>query len=287
MKKVWVLGASGMLGSAICAQLEKRKIPCVATDKKEVDISSYAMLEAFSSLHEISHVVNCAGYTKVDLAEKEADLAYLANAQGPENLGRLARKIGAKVLHFSTDYIFSGRDNIPYKESDLPQPINLYGKSKYEGERRLLEQDPAACILRTSWLFGLRGRNFISTMLDLFQHKEEVRVVVDQIGRPTFCEDVSLAACQLLSHEGVFHFANREETSWHQFAITIYEEAKKAGLPLRCKEVIPIASHQYPSLATRPSYSVLDTQKIEKTLGIIPRSWKEMLSLCIRKYKEQ
>lgn len=284
MKNVWVLGCLGMLGTEVMARLEKMKINAIGTDKKEANIASLEDLEEFCKGKEISHIINCAAYTKVDLAEKETYLAHLINAQGPKNVGILSKKIGAKVLHFSTDYIFSGESSNPYSENDPANPLNAYGKTKYEGEIQLLEANSSACVIRSSWLFGLHGNNFISKMLSIMQQKQEVRVVADQIGRPTFCEDLAEAACHLLPYSGIFHFANDEETSWYELTRCIHEEAEQAGFKLTCKEIIPITSAEYPASAKRPLYSVLDTKKIEQVLGIRPRPWKEALRIYIRKY---
>jgi dTDP-4-dehydrorhamnose reductase len=282
VKKVWVLGSTGMLGSELCLLLKKKGIPFVGTDKGQADVSSLKSLENFSKDLEISHIFNCTAYKKVDQAEKEKDLASLVNAQGPENMGRLAGEKGAKLIHFSTDYVFEGSRFYPYCEEDTPNPLNTYGNTKWEGEKRLLALMPDACIIRTSWLCGHHGLNFISKMLKLMQEKSEIKVVHDQKGRPTFCEDLAACAWELRDCSGIFHFANTGEASWYEFALGIYEEAKKK-FPLVCEKMIPISSDQFPALAKRPAYSVLDTKKVEALLKRRPRSWKEALQTYMQK----
>lgn len=278
----WILGSEGMLGSQVISLLRAKKIPFVATSRKDADVSSYESLEHFSRGKEISQIINCSAYTKVDLAEREKDLAYAVNALGPQNIGRLARILGIKVIHFSTDYVFGGEKKSPYREEDIPQPLNTYGQSKREGEERLLAENPSSCILRTSWLFGFSGEHFVSKMLKIMREKEEIKIVDDQRGRPTFCEDLAESLLSLSDVSGIFHFANHGETSWFQFAKCIYEEAKALKVPLICKKLHPIPSKEYPLPAQRPLYSVLDTSKIERLLGLQPRPWQEAVRQYLR-----
>ncbi|HSW71978.1 MAG TPA: dTDP-4-dehydrorhamnose reductase [Chlamydiales bacterium] len=278
MKKIWVLGASGLLGREILQLLQKNKLAFLAPSKKEADITCYESLKQFVEQEEISHIINCAAYTFVDLAEEQYPLAHLINSIGPENLGRIAFECNAKILHFSTDYVFKGEKNIPYTEEDKAGPINAYGKTKLEGEKRLQAVHPSPCIVRTSWLFGKQGVHFVSKMLSLMRQKKELSVVMDQKGRPTFAKDLALAALNLLDYSGIYHFANSSETNWHAFAEEILKLGKVKGLSLICEKILPIQSHQYSTAAKRPAYSVLDTTKIESLLGWKPRSWKEALS---------
>lgn len=273
-----MLGASGLLGKEILELLQKNSLKVLVSTKKDADITSYESLQRFVEDEEISHILNCAAFTFVDLAEEEHTLAHLINAIGPENLGRVAYECNAKIIHFSTDYVFSGEKNIPYTEGDNPDPINIYGKTKLEGEVRLQSIHPAPCIVRTSWLFGDNGVNFVGKMLSLMREKKEISVVADQIGRPTFAKDLAGIVLNLLDHSGIYHVANSSETSWYEFAEEILKLAKRNGFPLKCEKVVPIFSHQYPTIAKRPSYSVLDTSKLESLLGYKPRSWKEALS---------
>lgn len=286
MKKIWVCGASGMLGSHFKHLLAEQKISFVANDYQQVDITKLDTVSDFVRVEKISHIINCAAYTQVDRAEKEQKEAYLINALGPYHLAVAARRHGAHVIHFSTDYVFSGKAKTPYIEEDSCSPLGAYGMSKLAGELKLLDEQKHACIIRTSWLFGLTGKNFVETMVRLMQEKEELKVVSDQIGRPTYCQDLAEVTLNLLEEEGVFHFANALETSWYQFAQEIYLQAKELGYLLSLKSLQPIKTKEYPTPAQRPFYSTLNTSKIERLLGSAPRSWKEALKEYLIAYQK-
>lgn len=282
MKKIWICGASGMLGSCFTRMLKERKSSFVANDRDEIDITDLESVSDFVRARQITHIINCAAYTQVDQAEVEQRQAYLVNAVGPHNLGIAARRHGARVLHFSTDYVFDGKGRTPYSEDDPCTPLGAYGMSKLAGEIKLLDEHRHVCIIRTSWLFGYPGKNFVETMLRLMQEKEHLKVVFDQTGRPTYCNDLAGAALELLDEEGVFHFANSLETSWYQFAKEIHRQALGVGFPLKIKSLDPITTHEYPTIAQRPAYSTLSTKKIEEYLGYSPRSWQEALYDCLK-----
>ena len=256
---------------------KKKNIPFLANDRKQIDITQLDNVSDFVRVQKITHIINCAAYTNVDKAEEEQKEVYLVNAVGPHNLGIAARRHGARVLHFSTDYVFDGKGRVPYTEDHQCTPINAYGMSKLAGEMKLLEEHQRSCVIRTSWLFGLFGKNFVEAMLRLMRERESLRVVSDQIGRPTYCQDLAEAALQLLDEEGIFHFANAFETSWFEFAKEIQRQALELEIPLMIKTIEPIYSYEYPMVAKRPAYSTLSTKKIEATLGLIPRSWQEAL----------
>lgn len=277
MKKIWLCGASGMLGSHFKRLLTARKIPFAANERKVLDITNLDAVSDFVRTQKITHVINCAAYTQVDQAESEPKQAYLVNAIGPHHLGIAGRRHGARVLHFSTDYVFDGKGRIPYSEDHLCTPVSAYGMSKLAGEIKLLDEHQHACVVRTSWLFGYPGKNFVDTMLRQMNEKEHLRVVSDQIGRPTYCQDLAEASLNLLDEEGIFHFANTFETSWHQFAKEIHRQAFELGFPLVAKAIEPITTKEYPTPANRPAYSTLCTKKIEEHLGQAPRSWHEAL----------
>jgi dTDP-4-dehydrorhamnose reductase len=278
MKKIWVCGASGMLGSHFKNLLDNRKIAFVANPRQDIDITDLNTVSDFVRTQKITHIINCAAYTQVDKAEIEQKQAYLVNAVGPHNLGIAARRHGARVLHFSTDYVFDGKGRTPYSEDHYCTPTGAYGMSKLAGEIKLLDEHRHVCIIRTSWLFGLSGKNFVETMLRLMAEKEQLRVVYDQIGRPTYCEDLADIALELLDEEGVFHFANAFETSWFQFAKEIHRQAVELNFPLKITTIDPIPSHEYPTPTKRPAYSTLSTKKIEEHLGRFPRPWQEALN---------
>ncbi len=263
--KIWLIGRSGILGSSLFSYLERKKIDFIPTATKDVDITKKEQIEIFLQKNAFSHVINCAAYTSVDDAERNASLCYEINARGVENLSISCSEKNIKLVSFSTDYVFSGESLAPYKEEDLISPINVYGKSKAEGERLLFKRAKDFLLIRTSWLFG-NGKNFITTMLGQMQKKEEIKVVSDQIGRPTSADDLAEAAYLLLSENGVFHFANDTALSWHQYALKIFEIAKSYGFKLKCKNIAPISSLDFPTPAKRPGYSILDTQKVEDLL---------------------
>lgn len=274
---IWLCGAAGMLGSHFQRLLTHRKISFVMSDVKEVDITSAEAVSRFVAKNQVSHIINCAAYTNVDKAEDEKDKAFLINTTGVVNLALAAKQYQAKVIHFSTDYVFDGCGKIPYTEEDECHPLSVYGESKREGEIRLLELLPGALIIRTSWLFGFPGKNFVNTILRLMQEKETLKIVSDQIGRPTYCEDLAVATLDLLDHQGIFHFANQGETSWFQFACDIQKKAKALQFPSILQTIEPISSEEYITKVKRPAYSVLDTSKAEKILKKPIRHWHEAL----------
>jgi dTDP-4-dehydrorhamnose reductase len=278
--KLWIIGAKGMLGSTLRSLCQERLIENVGTAQPQVDITRLEQIKKFSHSKEadgITHIVNCAAYTDVDRAEKEADLAYAVNALGPENIGTIANELKIPVIHISTDYVFPGKSDRPYTETDPCQPISVYGKTKWEGENNLLDVCPSACIIRSSWLFGKRGKNFISSILDKMKKEKELRVVADQKGRPTFARDLSEAILSMLCHTGIYHFANEGEVSRFQMAESMLFHALDLKIPILCRSLVPVTSDIFPMLAKRPAYSVLCTDKISSVLGEPPRHWETAL----------
>jgi dTDP-4-dehydrorhamnose reductase len=225
-----------------------------------------------------SHIVNCAAYTDVDNAEKEPQKAFAVNAEGAANVAIVARECGARLIHVSSDYVFSGSGSQPYLEEDNCAPANQYGLSKWEGEQRVLQMLPETCILRTSWIFGINGKNFISSLMHWFQQKEELQVVYDQCGRPTYCHDLAAAIFTLLEMRGIIHFANEGERSRYQIALDLLEAARVRGIPLKCQRILPISSAKFSTPAVRPAYSVLSTAKYFHLTNHKPRLWGEVLN---------
>lgn len=285
--KLWITGSKGLVGTALQKQCKDEQIDYVATSREDVDISSLKHIKDFLHSPEgqsITHIINCAAYTHVDQAEKEPDLAHQINAIGPENLATIAHHLDLKLVHLSTDYVFGIEGNRPFKETDACQPASIYAQTKYEGEQRVLDAYPQACILRTSWVFGRGGKNFVSSLLDKIQKEEKIYVVSNQKNRLTYVHDLTQAILSLLCHSGIFHFANHGETSRFEVAHQMIQSAQDRGLPVACREVFAVNSSSFPQLAQRPLYSALDTTKIENLLGLTPRSWETTIQEFIHAF---
>ena len=267
----------GMLGSHFRRLLKDRSLDFIATGQ-EINIADEKLVSDFVVKEKPSHIINCAAYTNVDQGESEPQKAERSNSIGPAVLGKISHQNSIKLVHFSTDYVFNGKKNIPYREEDLCAPLGAYGRSKHAGELNLLKENEKACIIRTSWLFGFPGKNFVETILKLLQEKESLRVVSDQLGRPTYCQDLAEAALQLIDQSGIFHFANSSQTSWHAFAEAIREQALLRDLPIKTQKIEAITTAEYPTKAMRPTYSTFDTTKYEQFTKMTPRPWKEALN---------
>ena len=283
MKRILVTGANGMTGSDLCAQAAAAGWTVRAMSRADADITdSRALREAANNFHP--HViVNCAAYTAVDRAESEPELAMAVNGDGAANVARAAAAVGAPIVHVSTDYVFNGNGRAPYAPSDRTDPINVYGKTKLAGEAGVRAENPRNVIVRTSWVFSHRGPNFVRTMLRLAAAHHELKIVIDQIGRPTSATDLASAlftAAHAIADKpalaGTYHFANTGETSWFGFAQAIFEEAAQLG-DTRIPRIFPIRTSEYPTAAQRPAYSVLDTAGFTATFGVEPRSWRSAL----------
>jgi dTDP-4-dehydrorhamnose reductase len=228
-------------------------------------------------------VVNAGAYTAVDKAESEPELATAINATGPGILAESAQKLGATLIHISTDYVFDGIISRPYLETDPTNPLGVYGKSKLAGEEAIRAVGGHYIILRTAWVYGALGKsNFVKTMLRLGAERLEIRVVTDQVGSPTWTGDLAGAIGQLISRmspeiAGTYHYTNSGVASWYDFAVAIFEEARPLGFPLKVERVIPIGTAEYPTPARRPAYSVLSCAKITAVLGTYPPHWRSGL----------
>lgn len=281
--KLWIIGKRGMLSRALQRVCEEQEIDFLVTSRKEVDVTDErALKDQFETL-KLTHVVNCSGYTAVDRAEEEREKAEKLNVHAVEMLGRLAKENQVKLVHFSTDYVFDGKESAPYSEDSTATPLSTYGQTKRLGEEKLQQVNPEACIIRSSWVFGLEGNNFVQTMTHLMKQHDKLRVVSDQKGRPTFCEDLAHAAIDLLDHQGIYHFANEGEATWLEFAEEILKLLKEKGTGVKCEAIDPISSQEYGAPAQRPAFSVLKTDKYEKAAAKTPRHWQE----CLREYFER
>ena len=276
--RVWITGASGLLGSALQYALQSQQIAFIGSTHSQADVADLSSMTQFYEQHKpFTHLIHCAAYTAVDLAESHPEEARRANTLSPAVVGTLAAQHHMRVVHLSTDYVFDGRGKTPYLETDRIAPQTVYGMTKAEGEKHLLTALPGACIVRTSWLFGSGRRNFVSAMLALMARREEVRVVADQRGRPTYVPDLAQALICALDWSGIYHIANREETTWYEFARAILSEAQELKFPLMCRRLAPITTAEFAAPAPRPLYSVLDTAKADAQLGAPLRSWREGL----------
>jgi dTDP-4-dehydrorhamnose reductase len=282
---IWVIGNKGMLGTELAAVLRSRGMPHAGSDR-EVSILDPAALRRFARERAaegaaIRWILNCSAYTAVDRAEEEEEVARGINAVGPGNIAEVARELGARLIHVSTDYVFRGDGSEPYQETDPVAPAGAYGRTKAEGEQRVAAACPEHFIVRTAWLYGRHGPNFVYTMLKLMRAREAVSVVSDQQGTPTWSFDLASALADIAGQDatryGVYHFTNEGQTSWHGFASEIQRLGRELGILGRDCAVNPITSDQYPSKVKRPAWSVLSKRKIVEELGIHPPDWKASL----------
>jgi len=290
-----------MLAQAVKQRLAATSIDFAGTDV-ELDIGDPKVVFDFSESHRFTHIINCAAYTRVDDAETQLELAERVNAIGPANLAAAAARSGATLVHFSTDYVFDGQATEPYREDSPCAPAGAYGRTKLQGEEQVLSTLPTATVhpsarcfvLRTSWLFGEHGNNFVSTMLKLMSERETLKVVNDQFGRPTYTRDLAHAALRLAGLErnvepanpGIYHFANSDQTTWHGFAMQILSRARELGFPLKASEIQTVTTAEFPRPAPRPAYSVLSTACYEQATGSRPRPWTAALDEYLQNLKE-
>lgn len=282
MKSVWVVGKHGLLASSFVQICNTEDVPYISTSKSEVDITDRAQIANFLDQHSFSHVINCSGYTNVEKAETDKEMAFLLNETAVMYLAKECNARGLKLIHFSTDYVFSGKKLRPYNEEDQTAALNVYGQTKIAGERALFDHSENALLIRISWLFGSYGKSFVSKMKDLMLKEKELRVIDDQIGKVSCAEDVVRATLALLDRSGIYHFANGGILSWYEFAREILDQLKKEGLPVVCEKIYPIKSSEYQQKVTRPLFSVLDTTKIENVLNCKLCGYKTALKRCLK-----
>jgi dTDP-4-dehydrorhamnose reductase len=270
MTKLWVPGGAGMLGRAV-VQVALQQGHAVVVTGRGVDIADESSVAAFVAAERPNWIINCAAYTQVDQAEREPELAHRLNADAPGVMGRVAARSGAFVVHVSTDYVFDGNSTVPWRVTDTPRPVSVYGASKLAGEQQLLAATAGACsIVRTSWLYGSGGKNFVATMLKLMAERDELRVVADQVGRPTSTSTLAggLLAIAKTGTNGVIHASDDgPPVSWHGFAEAIRDQAIRLGMPMRTHTVHAITTADYPTPARRPAYSVFDLESYRAVAG--------------------
>lgn len=285
--RVLISGSNGQLGSEIKElSSEYKNLDLVFKDIPELDICNFEDLHAFILEHKINGVVNCAAYTAVDKAEKDSEMAQNVNVNGVKNLVNALKAVDGKLIHISTDYVFDGNSVLPYKESDEVNPIGVYGKTKRNGELAVINSDIDGIVIRTSWLYSAYGNNFVKTMLKLGLERNELGVVFDQVGTPTNASDLAKICLDIFHNRSlenisargkIYHYSNEGVTSWFDFATTIME----MGF-IDCK-IRPIETKDYPTLAKRPTFSVLNKSKIKNDFNVEIPYWRYSLEKCIKK----
>lgn len=276
MKRILVTGANGQLGQSILEQSKNYKeIECFFVTRNELDITNEELVKHYFDDKSFDFVVNCAAYTAVDKAEDEQESAYLVNAKATEFLAKITNEKKIPFIHVSTDYVFDGTASQPRMETDQTNPIGVYGQTKLEGENLALKNNPKTIILRTAWVYSRFGNNFVKTMLRLFQEKESISVVADQIGSPTNAIDLADAILEIISTNeltyGIFNYSNEGKCSWFEFAQKIKEFSSSTI------EINPVPTSAYPTKAKRPAYSLLDKTKIKEVYQLTIPNWEDSL----------
>jgi len=291
MKQILLIGSSGQLGRELQQTLPSDALVSVARDT--LDLSHPDRIRQLILEIHPHVIINAAAYTAVDNAETETELAYAINAIAPAIMAKAANHIGATLIHISTDYVFNGRKGTFYQEDDDPNPLNVYGASKLAGEENIRQGCDRHLILRTSWVYGVHGKgNFVKTMLRVGADRPEVRVVADQVGTPTSARSIAEVITQLIPSletseaTGTYHFTQSGVASWYDFAVAIFEEARRLDFPLEVERVAPIATADYPTPAQRPLYSVLSTQKLSTWMATSFPHWRQELRQMLRDLKE-
>jgi dTDP-4-dehydrorhamnose reductase len=284
--KILVTGSNGQLGK------ELRKIASlfprydfIFLSREDLPIHHFEMVRYHFKIYQPAYLINCAAYTAVDRAESEKDLAFQVNGEAVGVLAAICKENHTRFIHISTDYVFDGAAMTPYREDSPAHPQTVYGASKLEGEKQAIQFNPESIIIRTSWLYSGFGKNFVKTILKLLKEKQEINVVNDQFGSPTYAADLAGAILQIIGtihhspltiHGGIYNFSNKGVISWYDFAVAIKE------LTGSTCTINPVPASQYPTPAKRPAYSALDTAKIQKTFAIQPKKWRDSLSACLK-----
>ena len=282
MIKALVTGGNGQLAQSLKDVVNHQdELDVDFQDLPDLDITNKQQLESYFSNNELDYCINCAAYTAVDLAEEQSDLAYAVNAKGPKYLAEVCQKHQVTLIHISTDFVFDGKKQTPYVETDMPNPLGVYGASKWQGERNIQEGMETYFIIRTSWLYSEYGNNFMKTMLRLSETRDEISVVSDQIGAPTYAGDLAEVLIKIIlsssTNYGVYHYSNSGAISWYDFAAEIF---KLFGKTIELK---PIKTEDYPTEAKRPKYSVLEKSKLISVFDTLIPYWRDSLKICLKK----
>ncbi len=288
--KILVTGAYGQLGNELkVLSVDYPEWQFLFTDADSLDITNELSVKSFFDRNKPDFVINCAAYTAVDKAENDVETAEKVNALAPELLAKTAAKTGSKLIHVSTDYVFDGTSYLPYTESDRVKPMSVYGSTKLDGENRALVANQQTIVIRTSWLYSSFGNNFVKTMLRLGHERGLLNVVFDQVGTPTYAADLASVILFIIAGSeakpedfipGVYHYSNEGVASWYDFAKVIFE------LSAMNVRVNPVRSDQFPTVAKRPAFSVLDKTKIKTTYCAEIPYWKDSLEICLGKLNE-
>jgi dTDP-4-dehydrorhamnose reductase len=283
---IWLIGSKGMLGQEIASLFEESGLTYYGTDR-DTDITDVDQLRVFTQGKHIDWIVNCSAYTAVDKAEEERDLAFLINEVGVRNIGIVAGELNSPVVHISTDYVFPGIKDSPLTEEEATGPTSVYGESKLAGEKALLRENPRSFIIRTAWLYGKMGNNFVYTMLRLMKEKDCLKIVDDQIGSPTWTGDLASLIVNIVSSEseqyGIYHFSGEGKTSWYGFAQEIYRQGRKRGILTGECALSSCLSSEFPTPAKRPAFSLLSKEKTKATFMSRVPSWEDSLNTFFEK----
>lgn len=294
--KILITGADGQLGNELKVSSKLSDNNFIFTDIDKFDITNKNMIENFLTKNKINLIINCASYTAVDKAEEESELAKKINSFGTKNLSIISGNLSIPLIHISTDFIFDGNTNIPYKENDKGNPLSVYGMTKLESEKNVTKYSFRSIIIRTSWLYSTFGNNFVKTMIRLGNAKKSIKVISDQYGSPTYAKDLANVILRIINFEKnfatknkdsilfsdyankkhqIYHYSNRGIVTWFEFAKAIMDIGN-----INC-EVLPITTEEYKVLAKRPKFSVMNTEKIIKNYNISIPFWKDSLKTCI------
>ncbi|MGI9248049.1 MAG: dTDP-4-dehydrorhamnose reductase [Woeseiaceae bacterium] len=283
--RILVTGAAGQVGSELCRQGLANGFQVIAADRENLDISDASSVRQFVTSATPDIVFNAAAWTAVDEAESRQTEAFQVNRDGPANIASACEDYSIPIVHYSTDYIFDGTKASAYVEDDPPGPICAYGRSKLAGEEAVRARNEKHLILRSSWVFSARRNNFVKTMLKLASERAEIRVVADQIGKPTSAATIAEISLAIISAAegawGTYHLAQPEAVSWHEFATAVFEGAARHGVELAVEDVIAVSTDDFPTAAKRPENSVLDCNKLENSFNVVIQDWHDSLDSVI------